>query len=382
MESKKYKILVVDDNTNNIEFLANLLSENGYDVDFSLNGSDALKLVEFEDFDLILLDIMMPEMDGFEVCQRIKDDPDKNEIPIIFLTAKTDIESIEKAFDLGGLDYVSKPFSTNELLARVKTHVELKEGKDKLKQVNNWLEEKVDERTAELNIANKKLLQLDSAKAQFLQIISHEIRPPLNAIIGMATLITDTGLTEESETYIELLNKSTTRLEEFSIKALDISQLNTYDKELIKPTKVSVKQIILNAIADIDAFIESKKVKILQTIDTDNEIINVDKNYFHKCIVSILHNAIKYSPNNGLVSVIVSNQDKDLIIEIRDAGVGFSNEFIINEIGPFESEDHMDKNPGLDLFLSNLIVKAHGGSIENGNNKDKGAFVRIIMPID
>ncbi|MBT4968586.1 MAG: response regulator, partial [Bacteroidetes bacterium] len=116
MESKKYKILVVDDNTNNIEFLANLLSENGYDVDFSLNGSDALKLVEFEDFDLILLDIMMPEMDGFEVCQRIKDDPDKNEIPIIFLTAKTDIESIEKAFDLGGLDYVSKPFSTNELL--------------------------------------------------------------------------------------------------------------------------------------------------------------------------------------------------------------------------------------------------------------------------
>ncbi|MBT3749149.1 MAG: hybrid sensor histidine kinase/response regulator [Bacteroidetes bacterium] len=382
MESKKYKILVVDDNTNNIEFLANLLSENGYDVDFSLNGSDALKLVEFEDFDLILLDIMMPEMDGFEVCQRIKDDPDKNEIPIIFLTAKTDIESIEKAFDLGGLDYVSKPFSTNELLARVKTHVELKEGKDKLKQVNNWLEEKVDERTAELNIANKKLLQLDSAKAQFLQIISHEIRTPLNAIIGMATLITDTGLTEESETYIELLNKSTTRLEEFSIKALDISQLNTYDKELIKPTKVSVKQIILNAIADIDAFIESKKVKILQTIDTDNEIINVDKNYFHKCIVSILHNAIKYSPNNGLVSVIVSNQDKDLIIEIRDAGVGFSNEFIINEIGPFESEDHMDKNPGLDLFLSNLIVKAHGGSIENGNNKDKGAFVRIIMPID
>ena len=382
MESKKYKILVVDDNTNNIEFLANLLSENGYDVDFSLNGSDALKLVEFEDFDLILLDIMMPEMDGFEVCQRIKDDPDKNELPIIFLTAKTDIESIEKAFDLGGLDYVSKPFSTNELLARVKTHVELKEGKDKLKQVNNWLEEKVDERTAELNIANKKLLQLDSAKAQFLQIISHEIRTPLNAIIGMATLITDTGLTEESETYIELLNKSTTRLEEFSIKALDISQLNTYDKELIKPTKVSVKQIILNAIADIDAFIESKKVKILQTIDTDNEIINVDKNYFHKCIVSILHNAIKYSPNNGLVSVIVSNQDKDLIIEIRDAGVGFSNEFIINEIGPFESEDHMDKNPGLDLFLSNLIVKAHGGSIENGNNKDKGAFVRIIMPID
>ena len=225
-------------------------------------------------------------------------------------------------------------------------------------------------------------MQLDSAKAQFLQIISHEIRTPLNAIIGMATLITDTGLTEESETYIELLNKSTTRLEEFSIKALDISQLNTYDKELIKPTKVSVKQIILNAIADIDAFIESKKVKILQTIDTDNEIINVDKNYFHKCIVSILHNAIKYSPNNGLVSVIVSNQDKDLIIEIRDAGVGFSNEFIINEIGPFESEDHMDKNPGLDLFLSNLIVKAHGGSIENGNNKDKGAFVRIIMPID
>lgn len=382
MENNEYKILVVDDNPRNIQVLASLLSDKSYDVEYALNGPDALQLVASENFDLILLDIMMPEMDGFEVCKRIKKDVKKREIPIIFLTAKTDIESIQKAFKTGGVDYISKPFNIDELLARVETHVELKVSKDKLKKVNSWLEEKVKERTEELKIANSKLLELDNAKAQFLKIISHEIRTPLNGIIGSLSLVKEYGLTEESITYIDMLDQSAKRLENFSYKALDISTFNIHGKESIRPEKANITHIISRVITDLESAGKSKEINISQTINTDNVIINVDHKYFYKCMFNIIHNAIKYSPDKGTVLVKVINPDNCLVVEIKDEGVGFAEGFVINDIGPFEIKDHMDESPGLGLFLSNQIIRAHGGTIENGNNKNKGAFVKIFMPIN
>ncbi len=381
MENDEYKILVVDDNPQNIQVIANLLSEKDYDVEYAINGSDALQLIASEDFDLILLDIMMPEMDGFEVCKRIKMDENNNEIPIIFLTAKTDIESIEEAFESGGLDYVSKPFNSKELLARVKTHVELKASKDKLKEVNSWLEEKVEERTAELKIANKKLLEIDNTKTQFLRIISHEIRTPLNGIIGGLSLIKEYGFTDDSVAYIDMLDQSAKRLENFSFKALDISNFNTRGKEALRPKKANITDIIAQVISDLENDAESKVINISQTINTDNLIIELDTKYFYKCMVNIIHNAIKHSPDKGSVTINVLNHNNNLVVEIKDEGIGFPEGFVIDEIGPFEIKDHMDDKLGLSLFLSNQIIRAHGGTIENGNNVDKGAFVKIFMPI-
>lgn len=382
MENNEYKILVVDDNVKNVQVVANVLSEKGYDIEYALNGPDALQLVASENFDLILLDIMMPEMDGFEVCRSIKKDENKREIPIIFLTAKTDVESIQKAFKTGGVDYVSKPFNIDELLARVETHVELKVSKDKLKKVNCWLEEKVLERTAELKIANSKLLELDNAKTQFLKIISHEIRTPLNGIIGGLSLIKEYGLTEESIEFIDMLDISAKRLEAFSYKALDISNLNIRGKETISLEKANITQIISQVIADLESTWKSKEINISQIKNTDSVIINVDLKYFYKCIYNIIHNAIKFSPVNGLVLASVSNFDNKLVIEIKDEGVGFNEGFAINDIKPFDTKNHVDSNPGLGLFLSNQIIRAHGGTIKNGNNKDIGAFVKIILPIN
>lgn len=381
MENNKYKILVVDDNVKNIEVIANLLSEKGYDIEYALNGPDALQLLDLEDFDLILLDIMMPEMDGFEVCKRIQNDEKKKGIPIIFLTAKTDIESIEKSFKYGGLDYVSKPFDTAELLARVKTHIELKVSKDKLKEVNKWLEEKVLERTAELKAANNKLLELDNAKSEFLKIISHEIRTPLNGILGGLALIDESELTPDSAIFINMLNNSAKRLEEFSYKALDISHFNTYGNKVLRLKEENTTLILSKIISDLESFRNSKNIKIEQTIKSDREIITVDSNYFYKCIYNIVHNSIKYSPDNSSISVELRTADNYQIIEVKDEGIGFNEGFVISNIGAFDTANHVDKNPGLGLFLSNQIIKAHGGTIENGNNKDKGAFVKILIPI-
>jgi len=127
-------ILVVDDNHENLKVVGNFLKEKDYKIAMATDGKSALKILETNNIDLILLDIMMPEMDGFEVCRRLKEDPAKKDIPIIFLTARSESEDIVKGFQMGGVDYITKPFNKEELFARVHNHLQLKLAKDYLIQ--------------------------------------------------------------------------------------------------------------------------------------------------------------------------------------------------------------------------------------------------------
>lgn len=147
------KILIVDDNKRNIQVLAGFLTNNNYLVEYALDGQKALEWLKEEKFDLVVLDVMMPGMDGFQVCKAMKSNETTRDIPVIFLTAKTDSESIIRGFQAGGIDYISKPFNSWELLTRVKTHIDLKVSHDKLKNVNITLEELVNEKTAQLKEA-------------------------------------------------------------------------------------------------------------------------------------------------------------------------------------------------------------------------------------
>lgn len=126
VERKKLRILIVDDNLNNLQLLGKILTDNGYEVIVATSGAQALKNIEKKDPDLILLDIMMPDMDGFEVCKRLKANDITKHIPVIFITAKKETDDIVKGFEVGAIDYITKPFNTMELLVRVKTHIEMK----------------------------------------------------------------------------------------------------------------------------------------------------------------------------------------------------------------------------------------------------------------
>ncbi len=142
----KYRLLLVDDVPNNIMVAGNILRKMDYSIVFATNGKEALDRVKKNDFDLILLDIMMPDMDGFEVCRKLKSDPSTRDIPIIFLTAKMDTESIVEAYDAGGQDFVTKPFNETELQARIKVHLELSKSHEKLKNMNDKLQHEINER--------------------------------------------------------------------------------------------------------------------------------------------------------------------------------------------------------------------------------------------
>jgi len=194
-----YNVLIVDDLPKNIQVLGKILSDEGFRVAFSTNGQDALRLVGETGFDCILLDIMMPGMDGFEVCMELKKKAVSQDIPVIFLTAKNEQESVVKGFELGAQDYVTKPFNSAELIARVKTHIDLVEKKKELNNLNLHLEDKVRQRTSELENANRQLERLEQTKSDFLSIISHELRTPLTGITGLTGLLDQTELDDEQK---------------------------------------------------------------------------------------------------------------------------------------------------------------------------------------
>ena len=142
-------IIIVDDNPSNLQMLGKTLRTENYHVEFAIDGKTALEWINNREFDLILLDIMMPEMDGFEVCSIIRSETKYNDTPIIFLTAETGKESVLKGFEIGAQDFITKPFDSRELLARVRTHLEIKHNREQLQILNKHLEDKVRERTTQ-----------------------------------------------------------------------------------------------------------------------------------------------------------------------------------------------------------------------------------------
>jgi diguanylate cyclase (GGDEF)-like protein len=209
IDPHKRSILIVDDNPQNIQLVASHLRQEGYRISFSQSGRDVLQKIEKVSFDLILLDIMMPEMDGFEICTRVREHPEYREVPIIFLTAKIDKESIVKGFEVGAVDYIVKPFHGSELLARIRTHLDLKAYREKVEQINIQLnkeilngikmQEELEASKAELEKMNRKLYEKATKDAltklfnrrKMTDLIEYEYDRALRNKLPFSIIITD-----------------------------------------------------------------------------------------------------------------------------------------------------------------------------------------------
>ncbi len=371
-------ILLVDDTPENIEILVDLLD--GFDLKVAINGKEALETA-WEDAapDLILLDIMMPEMDGYEACRRLRADERTKDVPVIFLTAKTQKDDVYKAFEAGGQDYVTKPFDARELTERVKTQLELKTQREALKDMNHILEEKVRQRTAQLDKANKELKVLDEAKTNFLMMISHELRTPLNGIVG-ATYFLDDSLSADNELaeFVDMLKTSVDRLEKFSTTALLITQLNT--NQLISNEEVDFAVLVQEVLANMADKFAAKNLLLQSSFTNESCQIKGQKDLLQMAVRNILDNAVKYSEANQYIDVCVEKSGSNIIATFKDKGKGFSQEALDHLFSSFGlGEKHYDQNLGLSLKAVKSIMDAHKAIITVQNMADGGAEVKLTF---
>jgi two-component system, sensor histidine kinase and response regulator len=386
MQSCSRAILIVDDNPQNIQVLGKLLQENKYEIEFANSGEAALEWLNVRQFDLILLDINMPVMNGFEMCRKIRSNPDLNNVPVIFLSAETERESILKGFELGAQDYLTKPFDSRELLVRVRTHLVLKDSLEKLDKLNKSLEEKVTERTKQLKESNEKLkalnlklLDLDRAKTEFLSLISHAIRTPLNGIIGPLELLKEPVYAHEISDLVEILDLSVKRLERFALNALLITRRKTKQFE-IRKDRIHLSNLINEVLNEEKDKFQSKNIHVKLNDEIIGSLIPGEAELIRNCIGNILDNAIIFSPQGGNIEINTYVEDQTFICEIKDNGKGFATGVIdqvfelFNTVGEFK-----DNCTGIGLPIAKMIMEAHGGSIIIGNNPEGGTSVKLLF---
>jgi two-component system sensor histidine kinase/response regulator len=383
---KKARILIIDDLISNIELLETILYSSGYlNITSSNKPQEIVELYQTFKPDLILLDLMMPEMNGFEVMEVLKKMvPVKSYLPILVITADASKETKEKALGAGAKDFITRPFDINEIKLRINNLLETRFLHSKIEKKNNELTVKVKERTNELQkayneimIVNQQLELLNTAKIEFLSIISHEVRTPLNGIKGFTEILKKRIDSPQLLEYLQYLEASVQRLEEFSLHALLITQLRTkfYKLELVEIPFVSILGQVEN---ELQAKLNEKRLKIEYQKDANLSIIKADSNLLKICFECLIKNAITYSPNNSTITVNAYFEKNKTIIEFIDEGKGFSKEalqkiYLLFAVG----QKHIDKNPGLSLALIKLIMDAHNGRIQVLNNLPNGAIVQL-----
>lgn len=369
-------ILIVDDNPKNLQVLGSILKENNYKIEFATNGVEAIEWLDEQFFDLVLLDIMMPALDGYETCRKIRKRKELDDMPVIFITAKMDKESIVKGFNSGAQDYISKPFDMQELLARVRTHLELRISKLKLNEVNIWLEERVKERTAQLELVNIQLSNLDQAKTEFLNLIGHELRTPLNGIVGPMELIKVDNSEGELGKMFGLMSESVGRLEKFAYDALTITNLRT-GKDSIQTEEFNVCDLFWEVRGNIETVLDKSETDLL--IDIPDILTAIgDRKLLVTCMEKLLENSLMYIQSKGDITISAEKKAAYLSILMSDSRITLSDTFLDGMDKLFEPGGHYaDSNLGIGMALVNLILKAHKGSLVMENIKDRGATLRI-----
>ncbi len=359
-------ILVVDDQPNNLKVIASVLGSD-YSLSIANSGANALKILENNTPDLILLDIMMPEIDGFEVCRRIKAIERIRHIPVIFLTAKNDIDDIVNGFRSGAVDYITKPFNSVEVKVRVQNHLNLKHALDELK------------------ITNHKLHQLNATKDKFFSIIAHDLRSPFTSIIGFSDLLYNQIIEkdyENIEQYAGFVKQSSKQALDLLTNLLEWARSQT-NKIEYNPEKLNLGNLIEETALMFDQIALPKNIKIKRDLIQNLEVI-ADKHMIATVMRNLISNAVKFTSPGGEISVSVQKEEKEIIVRVSDNGLGIPAQRI-------EKVFQVDKNnstlgtaneegTGLGLILCKMFVEKSGGWIKVESEEGKGSVFSFSIP--
>jgi two-component system sensor histidine kinase/response regulator len=355
----KSRILVVDDITRNLQVVGTALRNQGYEVMPAASGAEALKCIRAQLPDLILLDLMMPEMDGLEVCRRLKADPATRQIPVVFLTASNEMEHLVQGFEVGAVDYVTKPFNPPELLARVRTHLELKHARQRLREMND-------------------------EKNEFMGIAAHDLRSPLNAVKGYSEMILeDPALSGESAALVQRIHQATARMAEMVQNLLDANRVERGEMT------VTLAAVELGAI--VSSVVESHRPRAAaknQTIHFQGPpapmTVLADKTVIIQVLENLLSNAVKYSPAGKAIQVRLDGEVDVLRIAVQDEGPGLSADDQKKLFGKFARLSAKptggELSTGLGLSIVKKMVEAMNGKVWCESEPGNGATFFVSLP--
>ena len=396
-EINKGNILIVDDTPENLQVLSATLSESGYKVRGVINGKMAVRAARSAPPDLILLDIRMPDTNGYEVCEELKADSHTSKIPVIFISALDEVLDKVKAFQVGGEDYITKPFQVEEVVARVEHQLTIQRLQRQLIQQNEQLQKEIVERKK----AEESAAAASKAKSEFLANMSHELRTPLNAILGFTqVMIRDPFLSTDQLENLRIINRSGEHLLDLINDVLDMSKI---EAGIITISETSFDLYrLLDTLEEMFHFkAEKKGLKLRFTVHPDvPHYIKADEKKLRICLINLLGNAIKFTENGsvtlrvnlggieskpGLVHTTLSDGEPfPITFEVEDTGVGIAPEEIDSLFDAFVQSEAGRKSAegtGLGLTITRKFVQLLKGNITAISALNKGTIFKFNIQI-
>ncbi len=367
LAEKKPTVLIVDDNANNIKVIAITLRSQNYQLVIATSGKNAIEMVEKTRPDLILLDIMMPGMDGYETCEIIKSKEENRNIPVLFLTALNQKDNIVKGFEVGGVDYITKPFNKEELISRVKTHLELKLTRD------------------ELEGTTRHLTELNSLKDKMFSVIGHDLRSPLGSVKMTLEFLSQSAsdsCSEEHRSTLDLMVKTTDEVFNLLENLLGWGKSQSGNLSL-EPENIELYDLLESVYFLNRGHLRMKNIQF--NLDVDKGLlVHADLNTLKIVFRNLLSNAIKFTPEGGFIQVSSRKINEQVQITVRDSGVGIAPE---NLTRLFEPGTHIttygtnkESGSGLGLKLCYDFVQRNNGNIDVESDEGKGSSFIVSLP--
>jgi len=368
---------LVDDTEANLSLLTSFLDREGYGIITAPNGKEALQKAKDKNPDLIMLDIMMPEMNGYEVCKKLKADEITHRIPVIFWSSLTDIYNKLKAFQVGGVDYITKPFDKDEVLARIALHIRLKQ-----------FQEEKEERIRVLRERELELTKLNRQKDELMRIVSHDIKNPLTGIIGVVNVLleSDDINHEEARQMLQMIESSSNELLELVMDILDKNMLRREDQKL-ELKEVDLVEVLGEVISINAPNAKLKRIGLYLKNNIESCTIKVDVRKIKQIFNNLVINALKFTPSKGRVSIhIDETQNSTILCKVIDTGIGIPEDIIgqlfTDEDGTTTVGTGGEIGTGLGLDLVQYFVELHKGRVWVESEVNVGTTFFIELPLN